>query len=690
MKAKTVVRQGKARSSETANKAAPTAPATPEERAPASKDVIYTRWAIAGLVAAVLACYVSTLWNGFVFDDHIHALDDPMLRSLSNLPRLLLSYRPLRDISYAIDFAIWGQSPAGFHFTNVAIHACNTVLVFLLIKRFMRGISTSILPPLLAALIFALHPLQTDAVAYVSGRRDVLFALFYLAGLHFYLTYRASRSWKYLVLFLGSWGLSLLSKEMAASFPFVIFAWSFCELWGESSGKWLRKLNTSAKGALLSDRWLYLGLAIAGLVYTFYQTYTRGGSERAGYRGFRYWGGSFYHNMLTVAHVHLWYFKQLIWPTPITQYSGAFPVATSIWDHLVIVSAVMILALIGLGVWLLDRSPLASFAIFSYFLMLLPVSHIIPHHELLADHYLYLPIMSFGLLVAIGFDRLAAIGARVQVAVWATAALAMIVFGVLTIRQGLVWHDDYSLWQANYAAVPDSPRAAYSMGVEYISRNPRKAVELFRQAVSLDPSFSPPYLDLAMVSNGRDQEHDAETVIRTGLQIPDQKLYNDEGQSPRSFRSNLTVALALARDGQGDHQGAEKLMWQAIALQPDNAKPYDFLAGHYQKDDAKLRDVLNRELKAIPNSDIALQRMSVLLLKASKYDEAVPYVRRLLRINPNDVFANFQLSQIYRTEKDCSSAWYYFKIAQAQAVRQEDLDDLNKSLKQMTTECPNK
>jgi tetratricopeptide (TPR) repeat protein len=692
MKQKTVVTQGKRRSGENQKSREQSVRASAPASAPAlsetpSSNTSYVGLALAVLVGLVVLCYINSLWNGFVFDDHLHVLENSRLRSLINLPGLLRSYRPLRDISYAIDFALWGERAAGFHFTNLVIHAGNTVLVFFLVKRLIRQQAHSILVPVLAALIFALHPLQTDAVTYISGRRDVLFALFYLAAFRFYLSYRTGRAIKYLVLFLAAWVLSLLSKEMAASFPILIFTWSFCELWGESSGKWPRKFYASVKSAFKSDLWLYLALAAGGLVYTFYQTYTQGGSERAGYRGFRYWGGSVYHNVLTEIHVQAWYFKQLVLPTPITQYSGAFPVAGSIFDHMVIPSIIVVFAVFGLGLFLLDRAPLLAFAILSYFVMLLPVSQIIPHHELLADHYLYLPMMSFGLLVALVVERLAGASDPVRIAAWTTAGILVVVYGVLTVRQNFVWRDDYSLWQANYNAVPTSPRAAYSLGVEYISRNPRKAADMFRQCLAEDPAYQNAYMDLVVLSNSRDQARDVEALIRKGLATPDSKIYAEEGEFPGPFRARLTTALAVARNNQGDHAGAESLLWKAIAIDPGNPQPYGLLAGYYEKDQTKLQDLLQKEVKASPYSETALQDLTIMLLKQKKYDDAIPYVRRILSTNPNDVFANYQMSQIYRIQNDCARAWAYLKVAQSGAVRPEDIDDANKAVKQMETQC---
>ena len=132
-------------------------------------------------------CYANSLGNGFVFDDQFLVPAYGRIRNLSQLVQTLIeSYRPMRNVSYGIDFLVWGLKPFGFHLTNVLIHAANTVLVFLLIRRFSAKLSTAVV----AGLIFAVHPIQTDSVSYVSGRRDILFTLFYLAALHASLTYR--------------------------------------------------------------------------------------------------------------------------------------------------------------------------------------------------------------------------------------------------------------------------------------------------------------------------------------------------------------------------------------------------------------------------------------------------------------------------------------------------------------------
>ena len=237
------------------------------------------RLIIAGcsVMAVTLAVFINCLANGWVFDDFAHALDPPELRSLSNILKLLAHYRPLRDISYALDFRIWGESAMGFHFTSIVIHSVNAGLVFLLCHRLLRTLPAAVL----AALIFALHPIQTDSVSYVSGRRDLLFSMFYLAALNLYLSHYRQPSKKMLWLALACWGLSLMSKEMAASFPVVVFLWNYTGEWRRVEGSWLHRFFVSARTVLKRDVWLYLGMGVVVVAYSYYDVVAQRASARA-------------------------------------------------------------------------------------------------------------------------------------------------------------------------------------------------------------------------------------------------------------------------------------------------------------------------------------------------------------------------------------------------------------------------
>jgi tetratricopeptide (TPR) repeat protein len=649
------------------------------------------------LCGLTLLVYLNSLWNGFVFDDIPQVVDHRLLRNLWNLPRILQDYRPLRDISYAMDYAIWGQRPVGFHLTNVLIHLVNTALVYWLILRFTGGTWTT---AALAAAVFALHPIQGDSVTYVSGRRDVLFALLYLAAFHAYLSYdqrRGQRSWtsrRWLLLAIVCWLLGLMAKEMAVTLPILIFLWSLCRSYESGSGSGLKRIRSSATRALLQDRWLYACLAGMALIFGLW-VITRGWSQRAGPGGFKYWGGSVYSNILTALHVHGWYLKQLILPTPIGQYSGGFDISTSLLDARVLISLLAIGILVFLGFAALAVDKLISFAILSYFALLLPVSQIVPHHELLADHNLYLPMMSFGLLAAVLIERIskrsfllkrvAYGGARVA---YGAAGAWIGILCVLTVVGNSKWKDEFSFWQANYNAVPNSVRAAYSLAGQTVSKNPRKAEDLLEKCISLDPLFAPAYTELVSIINSRQGAARAEELISTALSYPDSAFSDKERASPSDYRAQLTVAKALARDRQGDHDGARILLNQAIEIYPGNPQPYELLASYYHtKEPEKELEIRQKELTWCPGSAEAQIAVVNLLVKAERFDEAIPILNGMVSTDPADVFANYQLAQIYRTRMDCQRAWSYGLTARDAAIRAEDKSEVQTALRAIEKQC---
>src|SRR5262249_40423966 len=402
----------------------------------------------------------------------------------------------------------------------------------------------------------------------------------------------------------------------------------------------------------------YLVLIALAAAFVIYMTVIRQASQRVGPGGVQYWGGSVLSNCLTVARVHAWYIKQLVFPTPIAQYSGAFPISTTITDWRVILSILLIAGILAAVFVSLGRNKLIAFAIFSYFIILLPVSQIIPHHELLADHYLYLPMMSFGLVVGLLAGPIAATSELARRITYGTAGAILIVLPILTPIQKRVWKDDFSLWQANHNRLPNSVPAAYSLAGKYVARNPRKAEDLYRRCIAIDPAFAPPYVDLAVLARSKEKSLDLESLISQGFGIPDSVLISVEIEDPNYFRSALTTALALTKDSEGDHAKAEELLWQAISLDPYNQQPYDLLANLYHvKDQSKEIDVLEREMAAIPRVTYdSLIKLSALMIYKQDLDSAIPYVQRILAINPNDVYANYQMGQIYLRKVECDKA----------------------------------
>ena len=648
-------------------------------RAASSKHKRNQRWrgeqatffAASALVAVVLICYANSLGNGFVFDDQFLVPAYGRIRSLSQLVQTLLeSYRPMRNISYGIDFLVWGMKPFGFHLTNVLIHAANTVLVFLLIRRFSAKLSAAVV----AGLIFAVHPIQTDSVSYVSGRRDILFTLFYLAAFHAYLTYRekASRTWFFL--FLGFWVLSLMSKEMAVTLPVVIFLWNFCAEWRESEGAWLRRSIQATKRALIKDKWLYGLLAVASIGFAAYAIFFQRASGRTSGSGVEYWGGSLFATLLTVVRVHAWYLKQLIYPTPIAQYFGAFDISTSLLEWRVLVAIMLVGSVLIGGVILLKREPLISFAVFAYFAMLAPVSQIIPHHELLADHYLYLPMISFSLLIGLVVSRLSERGKRPGFIAYGLVSVFIVALAGATVARNRDWKDELAVWEANYKSVPNSPRASYNLGGLYLAKDPEKAETLLKESIASDPTFEPAYLALAKLYIARKRIPEAEVLINQGLGLIGTQTRSFVLRNPSLLKSQFTTTLAAARWEEGNPEATEQLLLDAVRLYPRNLSAHESLANLYHdKDRAKEEEVLRQAINANPSGFEVRARLAALMIEGKRYDEALIATRELGELGP--------------TEKACEKARPYLAVMKSGVPNSMDRRPLAEAVQLVLQQC---
>jgi Flp pilus assembly protein TadD len=179
--------------------------------------------------------YLNALHNPFVYDDFHMVVDNPTLPHPFDLRRLVLYQvtRPVVNFSYAIDRAVWGPGPFGFHLTNVLLHTANVALLFVLARllardRVRRKRANAPNPDVvagIAAALFAVHPMMTEAVGYISGRTEVLCATFFLAAFLYARAWmiRGRREWW--ILGIACWVASIATKEIGAVFPFVLLAY---------------------------------------------------------------------------------------------------------------------------------------------------------------------------------------------------------------------------------------------------------------------------------------------------------------------------------------------------------------------------------------------------------------------------------------------------------------------------------
>ena len=287
-------------------------------------------WILAVVLALSVLSYANSLQNEFVFDDILVIVENPGIRGVEKLPRLLginarkLSYRPIRMISYALDYTLneklWyyfgnyqgsekGLNPLGFHISNIAFHIITSFLVFLVVFRLAGSCRVAFL----ASAIFALHPVHTDSVTYLSGRRDILCALFYLLGFYCFLRYRQNNKLFFIIAAFVFYVFSLGSKEMGVTLPMLFFTYDVMQQYSVKRGAldraFFKELFTSAKKTVTQSPYLYTILFLGATAFSYYKIVIKSPSYQT-----TFYGDSLYVTFLTVGRILAHYMHLLLYP----------------------------------------------------------------------------------------------------------------------------------------------------------------------------------------------------------------------------------------------------------------------------------------------------------------------------------------------------------------------------------------
>ncbi len=542
------------------------------------------------LAGVTIAVYSNSLHNEFLFDDlqTIVEVQSPggsgELRQLLTLFSGKPAYRPIRSASYAFDYALSGLDPWGYHVTNIACHALSAIVVFLIAQSLFGRYR----PALFVALLFAVHPIQTDAVTYLSGRRDVLSGLFVLGGFYAFLRYRKTGRARNLALVLLLYPLAFFSKESGIILPLLCFSYDVitsARITARAVGlSLLQELWAGVRTAFWRGRRLYLPLVVVAGGLAYYVLFLiRGTWQRA------YHGGSLWFTLLTETRVVLHYIKLLIFPLTLNaDYSyNAFPITTS-WTDPSALAAIMILAAIGYAfLRCLNTCPLAAFGGAWFFLALLPVSQIIPHHEMMAEHYLYVPSVGFFLSVA------ALVGPlldhpRFATALYPACLVVLLLLSLRTVWRNADWKDELTLWSKTVQVAPQAARARNNLAAAHLRRGQLSlAHEQLEAALKIQPDFAMAHANLGKIYLDRDDLNRAEQELTAALQLKTNEVI------PR-----LWLGAVYARKGQMVE--AERQFRAALSRPPYDAYAYNNLgalfaeSGRLAEAEAEFKEALRR------------------------------------------------------------------------------------------------
>jgi len=427
-------------------------------RPAALRAVIPPTAAVAAVAALV---YSRTLSHGFVFDDVPLIATNPILSDVRNLVPLLgldgrlPAPRALRTALDLFDFTRGGGGARAFHETSVALHAVASVLVYFLGRAILPG-GRGAFP---GALAFALHPVHADAVAFVSGRKDVLATLLGAGSLLAFLRHRDSGRTLPLVSSVVLLGLALLAKEMAAAIPLLAL---LLDARLPEKGSEQKPGVAGALRKRAAAHALAFGLAAGAAILAVFVYRI---SALVGPGGYSPIGGGAAAHALTALRVAARAATVLLLPVRLRgDYSHAV-IEPSAGFGLAEAGAIALLVTLAVAVLALGRratlaAPLALAALLAY----LPVSHVLPHHEMFSEHTLYLPsvfaCLAFGLWASSTVPRF---GHRPRLAAPAAAGV-LILLGARAFDRAADYRDHETWVRAILREAPECSRARYNLG----------------------------------------------------------------------------------------------------------------------------------------------------------------------------------------------------------------------------------
>ena len=617
-----------------------------------------TKSLIAGLVGvATFLVFLPSLRNEFlIWDDNLYVYENPFIRSFDT--KLLKSafcrfntanWHPLTWLSHALDYALWGLNPLGHHLTNNILHALNAAIVIFLIIELIEayrrtGENNGLLSDravritvIATGLLFGLHPLHVESVAWVAERKDLLCAFFFLLAIIAYTHYvkeiNANTSTRFFnkkyFLAIGFFTLSLLSKPMAVTLPLVLLLLDWCAFGRIQSLKTFR--------AAFIEKLPFILLALISSVLTLLAQETGGAIKPMEVVPLA-------SRLIVAAGSIISYLIKIVVPVNLVPFYP-YPKDISLFSPEHIIPAVLVPG-ITIACISVMRKQKFWIAVWSYYVItLVPVLGIVQVGEQsMADRYTYLPSLGpflvIGILAAKVYEKVTALNrwrraARIIAFCIVVAILAAISYA--TIRQIGIWRSNIVFWTYVIESEPSGvPVAHNNLGNAYLSMGRSDmAIEQYRTVLSLKPYDVYAHYNLGIAYASKGQFDMAIEQYRTALSLKpdDADAHNNLGNAFLSM-GRLDTAIAQYRT--------------ALSLKPDDAKAHNNLGnayaskGQFDMAIAQYRTALSLK----PDFVEAYYDLGLIYLKNGSTDKARAEFEAVLKIKPDDYGARQMLDSI--------------------------------------------
>jgi tetratricopeptide (TPR) repeat protein len=500
------------------------------------------------IVGALLVAYVNSLAAPFILDDLRSIVRNVHIRHLWPLGNTIQdTSRPVVHLSLALNYALDGYNVAGYHAFNLAVHMLAALTLFGIARRTLDahyGASARWLAVIIA-LVWALHPLQTQSVTYVIQRAESLMGLFYLLTLYCFI--RGTHSEPWYVAALVCCALGMACKPIMVTAPLIVLLYD------------RTFVAKSVMEALRQRCWFYLGLAATWVLLAWLLAI--GPREWQGSAGPGQVSFSTWEYLRTQPGVILHYLRLMLYPSPLCL-DYAWPMARTASE--IAHQALVITAMLAATAWAWMHKPWLGFLGAWFFLILAPSSSAIPLADLAFEHRVYLSLAAVAALFVIGgYELCRRVALPVKLGV---AALVVLGLGCVTIHRNLDYRSELSIWSDTVAKRPNNWRAQSDLGVA-LERDGRttEAMVHYEEAIRLKPDYAIAHSNLGVALAKQGQIEEAVAQFDEALRL-----------EPASANALYNLGLAFAKRGQSVR--ATSCYRRALLVDPYFALAWNALA----------------------------------------------------------------------------------------------------------------
>ena len=616
---------------------------------PHSFEAKRSRLLLGLLLLASFLVYANTLANGFVSDDHQQIEGNPYAHSFRYVGKIFTTtvwsfqgtegqtnyYRPLMTLGYVLSDKLFQTYPLGFHLVNLFLNCLVVCLVF----RLCRQVFSDQRIAFAAALLFAFHPIHSEAVAWVAAVTELQLAVFFLLTFLLYLRLGDADAKPVTYVLMGvSFLLALLSKEQAVTLPILATIYEHLYREDRKQTNWMRKFSRYGGLWILSGAYLLFRVLVLRGIAPVVQRPDLTANEL----------------VLSGLALVAQYAERLFWPHPLLAFY-LFQKTSSPSDPSVVVAIAVVAIFVALFVVLWKHARLYSFWLLWTGVTLAPVLNVRwMAASAFAERYLYLPSVGFCILLAGGAVWFWQAARHIRVfraAAWTTVIVVLAASSALIFQRNRDWHDDETLIARDLAIQPHASYLRANIGaIEWGRHHKPQAIEQWKMALQDKPDNVIALCNLGMAMVDQKNWQEAEQYLKKAIAL------RPRFASPHIYWGDLYLQ-------QGHLQEAEALYRRAVELSPLNTEARNRLGSFYQKQGRKIEaeEQFRASADAQPTVEAWNGLGDVLLLQGHQ-DQAAAAWAKVTDLMPFDEHARLQLGQVYHAQGRRADAEEQFRV----------------------------